>query len=76
MPVPVEIGLRMLAIDEIHKHSRGYPRQVIMLCHKALKNLVLKRKAVVDRELIQAFINEEIKSGWYQKDRLLQKNSY
>jgi general secretion pathway protein A len=61
------------SIKEIHEYSRGYPRQITMLCHKALKNLVLKNKFVVDTEIIQELINEEIKLGWNRKENLLQR---
>lgn len=64
------------AIREIYQHSRGYPRQVTMLCHKALKRLVLKNKFVVDTALIREIIEEEIKTGWHKRDMLLQKSSY
>jgi len=64
------------AIREIYQYSRGYPRQITMLCHRALKFLVLKNKFVVDADLIRELIEEEIKSGWHRKDLLLQKNSY
>jgi general secretion pathway protein A len=64
------------AIKEIHQYSHGYPRRITMLCHRALKTLVLKNKFVIDAALIQEMINEEIKSGWHRKDLLLQKNSY
>jgi len=64
------------AIKEIYQYSRGYPRQVTMLCHRALKTLVLKNKFVVDVGLVQELINEEIKTGWHRKDLLLQRNSY
>ena len=64
------------AIREIYQYSRGYPRQVTMLCHKSLKALVMKRKFVVDASLIKNIIEEEIKTGWHKKDLLLQKNSY
>jgi len=64
------------AIKEIYQYSRGYPRRITMFCHKALKNLVLKNKFVVDAELIKDLIDEEIKSGWLRRDLLLQKNSY
>jgi general secretion pathway protein A len=63
------------AIKEIHQYTRGYPRQITMLCHKALKNLVLKNKFVVDIENIRELVDEEIKLGWNRKDLLLQKNS-
>lgn len=64
------------AIREIYQYSRGYPRRITMLCHQALKNLVLKNKFVVDAAFIRELIDEEIKSGWHRKDLLLQKNSY
>ena len=64
------------AVKEIYRYSGGYPRQITMLCHKALKTLVLKNKYVVDSTLIREIIEEEIKSGWHRKDSLLQKNSY
>lgn len=64
------------AVREIHQYSRGYPRQVTMLCHKALKNLVLKNKFVVDAALVRQIIEEEIKTGWHKREMLLQKSSY
>ena len=63
------------AIREIHRHSKGYPRRITMLCHKALKNMVLKNKFVVDTALVSEIIEEEIKSGWHRNEPLLQKNS-
>ncbi len=62
------------ALKEIYEFSRGYPRQITMLCHKALKNLVLKNKFVVDVEIINELIEEEVKSGWHRKNNLLQNN--
>jgi len=64
------------AIKEVYRYSRGYPRQITMVCHRALKSLVLKNKFVVDGPSIREIIDEEIKSGWPRKDPLLQKNSY
>jgi general secretion pathway protein A len=64
------------AIEEIYQYSRGYPRKIIMTCHKALKHLILRNKFVVNGELLKEIIGEEIKSGWHRKDLLLQKNSY
>jgi general secretion pathway protein A len=64
------------AIKEVYQYSRGYPRQITMTCHRALKSLVLKNKFVVDGPSIREIIDEEIKSGWHRKDPLLQKNSY
>jgi len=64
------------AIQEIYQYSRGYPRQITMFCHKALKSLVMNNKAVIDGELVREIIEDEIKTGWHRKDPLLQKNSY
>jgi general secretion pathway protein A len=64
------------ALKEIHQYSRGYPRQITMLCHRALKNLVLKNKFVVDDTFIRELIEEEIKTGWNRKDPLIQRNSF
>ncbi len=63
------------AVQEIHQHTRGYPRQITMLCHKALKNLVLKNKFVIDAAIIREIIEEEVQSGWHKIGPLLQKNS-
>ncbi len=63
-------------IREIYEYSQGYPRRITMLCHRALKNLVMKNKFVVDELFIRELINEEVKSGWHRKDLLLQKSSY
>lgn len=62
------------AIQLIHKYSQGYPRQITMLCHKALKCLVLKNKLVVDAEIVEEIINEEMKMGWHRDQMAVQKN--
>jgi len=64
------------AIRQIHQYTKGYPRQITMICHKALKKLVLNNKFVVDAGLIHEMIEEEIRSGWHKKDLSLQKNNY
>ncbi|MFA5146880.1 MAG: AAA family ATPase [Candidatus Omnitrophota bacterium] len=64
------------AIGEIHRYSKGYPRRITMLCHRALKTLVLKNRFVIDAALVRELVDEEVRSGWHRKDLLLQKNSY
>jgi general secretion pathway protein A len=64
------------AIREIHQHSRGYPRQITLMCHRALKCLVMKNKFVVDARLVHELIEEDIRTGWYRKDPLLQRSNY
>jgi general secretion pathway protein A len=47
------------AIVEIYQYTQGYPRQISMLCHKALKSLVMDNKIVVDRDVVRQIITEE-----------------
>lgn len=58
------------AIKVIHEHTGGYPRRITILCHKALKGLILKNKYVVDTQLVRSIIEEEERLGWQtiQKD--------
>jgi len=64
------------AIRQIHQYSKGYPRRITMLCHRALKELVLKNKIVVDSQLINELVQSDIQSGWHgSKDPLLHRNS-
>jgi general secretion pathway protein A len=64
------------ALREIHRYTRGYPRKVTMLCHRALKEMLMKNKLVVDRQIVEDIIEDEVHSGWQTTDRLLQKNSF
>lgn len=48
------------AIVEIYQETQGYPRRIAMLCHKALKALVMENKIVVDRDVIRKIISEEV----------------
>jgi general secretion pathway protein A len=64
------------AIREIYQYTRGYPRQITMLCYKALKALVLNKRIAVDAEFIEKIIQDEVKSGWQRKDLLLQRENY
>jgi len=60
---------------KIHEYTKGSPRRIAMLCHKALKALVMKNELVVNNEIIEEIINSEIKLGWQRRDLLL-KNNY
>jgi general secretion pathway protein A len=65
------------AIREIHRYTRGYPRQIAMICHKCLKSLVIKRKSVIDEALVREVIEEEEKRGWQRTEPVrLQRSSY
>jgi hypothetical protein len=47
-----------------------------MMCHRALKEMLMSNKPVVDRQVIEEIIEDEVHSGWQRTDRLLQKNSF
>jgi general secretion pathway protein A len=47
------------AMSEIYNHSRGYPRKVNMICHKALKELVVRNQRAVDAVLVRDLIEKE-----------------
>ena len=63
------------ALKEIFQYTRGYPRQVTMLCHRALKEMLMKNKGAIDRELVNGIIEEEHQYGWQRTNRLLQNSS-
>ena len=61
------------AIAEIHRYTMGYPRRITMLCHKALKSLILKQKDVVDVEIVRDLIHQENQAVWKKTDTLQQR---
>ena len=44
------------SIFEIHQATQGYPRRITMLCHKALKSLVMSNKSVVSTDVSRKLI--------------------
>ena len=48
------------AIEEIYKFTQGYPRRVSMLCHSALRELVITNDNLVTKEVIQQLVSKEI----------------
>lgn len=61
------------AVKEIYEYSRGYPRQITMLCHKALKSLIIRNSAVVDGAMVHAIIEEEGRLGWQKRNAQMHK---
>ncbi len=47
------------AVSEIYNYSKGYPRKIIMICHKVLKELVMQDSMIVDRQLVMDVIHKE-----------------
>ena len=48
------------AIEVIFNYTEGCPRRIMMLCHNALENLIVKNKDRVDKEIIQDLISENM----------------
>ncbi len=55
------------AFRQIHMHAHGYPRQIMMLCHKALKALIMKNRCAVDAALINELVETDKQTDWLQK---------
>ena len=49
------------AVSEIYRYTQGYPRRISMLCHNALKALVMENKPVASGQIIRDLISREIK---------------
>ena len=64
------------AIKEIYEVTQGYPRRITMLCHRALKELVVRKKFMVDAGMIDEIVQSEIRSGWLRENQLSQRTSY
>ncbi len=47
------------AIESVYHETQGYPRQVNMLCHNALRSMTSKGKSIVDGDLLRDVIAEE-----------------
>ncbi|MFH1309803.1 MAG: AAA family ATPase [Candidatus Omnitrophota bacterium] len=48
------------AIEEIYKNTQGYPRRVSMLCHNALRELVITDRKLVSKEIVQDLVSKEV----------------
>ncbi len=57
------------AIETIHEHAEGYPRRIAMLCHQALRALVMSKGRVVDEAVVEELIQQELDIGWSRPKR-------
>jgi len=48
------------AVAEIYRFTQGYPRRISMICHNALKSLVMKNRPIVDVDVIRELIAQEV----------------
>ncbi|MDP3790871.1 MAG: AAA family ATPase [Candidatus Omnitrophota bacterium] len=49
------------AMKEIYRYTQGYPRRISLLCHNALKELVLENKHIIDVNIIKDLISKDVK---------------
>jgi len=49
------------AISIIYNCTQGYPRKIAMLCHEALEYLVMNKRDVVDREIIEELVAKDVR---------------
>lgn len=65
------------AVQAIHEHTDGYPRRIAMVCHQALRHVVMRRDRAVEAGLIHELIHDEVEAGWLplKGDKRLQQSS-
>lgn len=63
------------AIELIHKYTEGYPRRISLICHRALRSILMKESNFVDRGVIEELMQQEAEVGWTQT-KILQKSSF
>lgn len=49
------------AVRLIHQHTKGYPRQMSMMCHNLLELLVMRDRTIVDEALVREAITNELR---------------
>ena len=49
------------AVRLVHEATRGYPRQLSMLCHNLLEMLVMQDRSVVDEALVREAVARELR---------------
>ncbi len=52
------------AIKKIYQYTQGYPRQIALLCHKAMEYLIMESRETVTADVIDALIMEDMKWRW------------
>lgn len=61
------------AVEEIHRYTMGYPRRITMACHKALKQLIIRKKERVDVEIVRELIRLDNQAMWNEAETLQQQ---
>ena len=50
------------SIRAIFNYTQGYPRKIAMLCHDALEYLVMYKREMVDKEIIEDLIRNDVQA--------------
>ena len=48
------------SIRAIFNYTQGYPRKIAMLCHDALEYLVMYKREMIDKEIIDDLIRNDV----------------
>jgi general secretion pathway protein A len=51
------------AINEIYHYTQGYPRRISLVCHNALKALVMDNRPIADAGLIRELLEKNVQIG-------------
>ena len=54
----------------VHRASRGYPRRMVRLCHKAVLAMLIRRRARIGFGLVRAVLREEAAGRGAERSRL------
>lgn len=52
------------AVKKIYQYTQGYPRQIAMLCHKAMEYLIMESRDTITGDVIDNLIMEDMKWKW------------
>lgn len=61
------------SIRGIHQYTQGYPRRISLICHRALRYIVMRDESLVSGEVIRELVQQEMEVGW-TPTRILQKS--
>lgn len=52
------------AVKKIYQYTQGYPRQIALLCHKAMEYLIMESRESVTGDVVDNLILEDMKWKW------------
>jgi general secretion pathway protein A len=64
------------AVQEIHQYTQGYPRRISLLCHRALRYIVMRDEPMVTSAVVREVIQPEMEAGWTPAKTLQKSASF